>query len=292
MARRMRPANLALVLLLAGACGGKSAASRDSGSDGHPADQGTASDAGADVSPDSGDGVAADAGPFSCDPDARPEPNAGLVEAPGSGGCPAGMVPVADTPPYCIDRYEAALVVAADGSPWSPYFNPGTTAVRAVSLAGAVPQAYIDGVQAAAACAAAGKRLCTDAEWMRACRGPAGTTYPYGMPGVCNDARAVNPAVEYFGTSDPSIYTMLDNPCLDQLPQSLDRSGANPGCVTAEGAFDMMGNLHEWTADTAGTFRGGYYVDTTVNGNGCLYVTTAHAVTYWDYSIGFRFCAD
>ena len=38
----------------------------------------------------------------------------------------------------------------------------------------------------------------------------------------------------------------------------------------------MMGNLHEWTADPAGTFRGGYYVDTVINGNGCLYATTAH----------------
>jgi len=26
----------------------------------------------------------------------------------------------------------------------------------------------------------------------------------------------------------------------------------------------MMGNLHEWTADPAGTFRGGFYVDTKV----------------------------
>jgi hypothetical protein len=288
--RRMRSANiettrasawglaLGVFLAFAGACGGRSAASRDAGSD---------------VSPGGGDAAAADAGPFSCDPDARPEPNAGLVEAPGSGGCPTGMLLIPDTPPYCIDRYEAALVVAADGSPWSPYFNPGTTAVRAVSLAGAVPQAYIDELQASDACAAAGKRLCTDAEWLRACRGPAGTTYPYGdtrMPGVCNDARSVNPAVEYFGTSDASIYSMLDNPCLDQLPASLDRTGANPGCVTAEGAFDMMGNLHEWTSAPAGTFRGGYYVDTVLNGNGCLYATTAHDTSHWDYSTGFRCC--
>ena len=28
----------------------------------------------------------------------------------------------------------------------------------------------------------------------------------------------------------------------------------------------MVGNLHEWTADSEGTFRGGYYMDTTING--------------------------
>jgi len=30
-----------------------------------------------------------------------------------------------------------------------------------------------------------------------------------------------------------------------------------------------MGNLEEWTSDTAGTFRGGYYVDTTSTGFRC-----------------------
>ena len=53
---------------------------------------------------------------------------------------------------------------------------------------------------------------------------------------------------------------------------------------------DMMGNLQEWTSAPAGTLRGGYYGDTTLNGNGCLYATTAHDTTYWDYSTGFRCC--
>lgn len=188
---------------------------------------------------------------------------------------------------FCIDRYEATL----DGV--SPYWSPGATPPAAHARKDAVPQAYVSGTQAAASCAAAGKRLCTDAEWLRACRGPGQTTYPYGntrMPGVCNDARATHPAVEYFGTTDPVIYSMLGHPCLDQLPASLDRAGANPGCVTAEGVFDMMGNLHEWTAASAGTFRGGFYVDTVLNGNGCLYATTAHDATYADYSTGFRCC--
>jgi hypothetical protein len=62
--------------------------------------------------------------------------------------------------------------------------------------------------------------------------------------------------------------------------------------VSADGIFDLMGNLHEWTADPAGTFRGGFYVDTTLNGEGCLYRTTAHNTLHWDYSTGFRCCAD
>ncbi len=231
-------------------------------------------------------------GSVACDPLAAPLPNDGMVEAPGTEGCPSGMLRV-DT--FCLDRYEASLVYTADGGSFSPYHNPGMSAVRAVSIEGAVPQGYIDGDQAQAACEASGKRLCTDTEWLRACRGPNDFVYPYGdvdMLGVCNDHRAVHPAVELFGTTDPSIYSHLDNACLDQLPSSLDKAGANPGCVTSEGAYDMMGNLHEWTADPAGTFRGGYYVDTKLNGSGCLYVTTAHDTLHWDYSTGFRCCAD
>ena len=44
--------------------------------------------------------------------------------------------------------------------------------------------------------------------------------------------------------------------------------------------LDIVGKLHEWTADPKGHFRGGYYVDTWMNGHGC------------DDSTGFRCCAD
>ncbi|MFZ5445886.1 MAG: formylglycine-generating enzyme family protein [Myxococcota bacterium] len=231
-----------------------------------------------------------------CDPNVVPQPNAGLVASPGDGGCALpGMVRVST---FCIDQYEASLLEVLDGGatrPWSPYFNPGTRVLRAQSVAGAVPQGSVTQLQAAAACSGAGKRLCTDAEWLRACKGPSGTTYPYGntrQPGVCNDARSVHPAIELYGTSATWIYSHIDSPCLNQLQPGLDRAGVNAGCVSAEGVFDLMGNLHEWTADPAGTFRGGFYVDTVLNGNGCNYVTTAHTVTHWDYSTGFRCCAD
>ena len=196
---------------------------------------------------------------------------------------------------FCIDQFEASLVQWSDGGSWSPYENPGTIPVKAVAVRGAVPQGYISGDEASIACANAGKRLCTDTEWLRSCQGPSGTTYPYGDtddPGVCNDHRDEHPAVEYYGTTDSWIYSELGNACLDQLPLTVDPSGSLSGCVTAEGAYDMMGNLHEWTADPNGTFRGGYFMDTSMNGPGCLYATTAHDTAYWDYSTGFRCCAD
>jgi hypothetical protein len=229
----------------------------------------------------------------SCDPTARPMPNDGLTEEPGVDGCPAGMLRIAAAAPFCVDRFEASLEkVEADGSfsPWSPYFNPGTTKVIARSLRGAVPQGYITGEQAKTACAQAGKRLCTDTEFLRACKGPSSTTYPYGAArqnGVCNDARFMHPAVQLFGS-----VTLLASPCINQLQPGLDVTGGHSGCVTGEGAMDMMGNLHEWTADPNGTFRGGFYVDTKINGEGCLYATTAHNTQHYDYSTGFRCCAN
>ncbi|MBL8742628.1 MAG: hypothetical protein JNK04_16085, partial [Myxococcales bacterium] len=149
--------------------------------------------------------------PTTCDESAMPLPNAGLQEAPGTGGCPAGMRLVAADPPladFCVDRYEAFLVTFPDGDPVSPYFNPGTTDVMAMSAAGAVPQGYITGVQAEDACLNAGKRLCTDAEWLRACQGPSDFTYPYGdqlVVGQCNDHRDQHPVVEYFMSTDDWI---------------------------------------------------------------------------------------
>ena len=40
-----------------------------------------------------------------------------------------------------------------------------------------------------------------------------------------------------------------------------------------------------------GVFKGGYFVDAKINGNGCEYTTTAHSPDYHDYSLGFRCCA-
>lgn len=89
-----------------------------------------------------------------------------------------------------------------------------------------------------------------------------------------------------------AIAAAIAAPWSVQLPNSLAKTGSLPGCVSAEGVFDLVGNLHEWTADPAGTFRGGFYVDTKLNGPGCLYATTAHTLGHWDYSTGFRCCAE
>jgi len=218
------------------------------------------------------------------------------VDAP-SLRCPPEMTLVANR--VCVDRWEASLdEVSLDGgvSAWSPFYNPGTRRVRAVSRPDVTPQGYITGAQSQTACTNAGKRLCVLDEWLAACRGPAMLTYPYGMTYVsrrCNEGRAVHPVIQFFGTS-MGVFTSenMNNPGINMQADTVAPTGRFAGCVSPTGAFDMVGNLHEWIADPSGTFKGGFYVDARINGPGCLYTTTAHAFTYRDYSTGFRCCAD
>jgi hypothetical protein len=216
--------------------------------------------------------------------------------------CPAEMALVDGR--VCVDRWEASLVERTqDGErPWSPFapVDGYERYVRAVSMPGVTPQGYISGRQAAAACAASGKRLCAADEWEQACRGPNNTTFPYGAARrrrVCNDdVRAVHPVAEIGALLDIEAGELwrsaMNNPLINQLPNSLLPTGERGACTNGYGVFDMVGNLHEWVDDPEGTFRGGYYMDTERNGDGCRYATTAHSFKYHDYSTGFRCCMD
>jgi sulfatase modifying factor 1 len=230
-----------------------------------------------------------------------PEPVAVEEEAPPepAGPCPPEMALIKRT--VCVDRWEAHLVeVGGTGVHWSPYLSPSKAAVklRAVSEPGVVPQGYINGDEARAACAASGKRLCSVWEWETACRGPHRTLYPYGdtrMKGTCNDdGRKRHPVIEANDTlglpKDRMWYEGMRDPIINQLERTLTKTGERAECTNEYGAFDMVGNLHEWIDDPEGTFRGGFYMDTLINGEGCSYETTAHATTYADYSTGFRCC--
>jgi sulfatase modifying factor 1 len=224
-------------------------------------------------------------------------------------GCPENMVPA--TQGVCIDKYEAHMV-KEDGSAW-PYYNapaktPGAIdTLKAQSLPGVKPQGYISGVDAQKACKNAGKRLCTSEEWLAACKGgDPNRVFPYGnerIDGACNDEtiKRKHPISAAIGSSGwakdekgrtyPKGSAMGD-PRVLQHPDNLKPTGSFPQCVSPVGAFDMMGNLHEWIDDPKGTFRGGYMMDTKINRVGCDYRTVAHSFNHWDYSTGFRCCAD
>lgn len=217
-------------------------------------------------------------------------------EAPDS-PCPTDMVAVDGA--FCVDRYEASLEERVDGA-WRPAATIapiGDRVVRARSVAGVKPQAYVSADQAEAACAAAGKRLCTSPEWLAACQGPEEHTWPYGdarVDGACHDTYAGgHPVVDWFGTNE-GVWDAahMNDPGIDTQPGTLAETGSYAGCVSAWGTFDQHGNVHEWVADPEGTFRGGFFADGAINGPGCTYVTTAHDRAWSDYSTGFRCCAD
>jgi sulfatase modifying factor 1 len=220
------------------------------------------------------------------------------LAVPATMNCPSGMARIGEQ--FCVDRYEASLVEVLPGGrerAWSPYHCPQGARTRAVSRRGSVPQAYVSQIQAERACHASGKRLCTNREWMRSCQGPGRTTYPYGAAherGRCNENHARHPVVYLFGAARRYIWdgVHMNDPQLNQMPGTVALTGAFGGCTNEFGVFDMVGNLHEWTGDPDGTFRGGYYMDTRLNGDGCQYTTRAHDTSYHDYSIGFRCCAD
>ncbi len=217
----------------------------------------------------------------------------------------------AATGDFCIDRFECSIERHAPSGARRPW--PGNLPVDgleadivAVSVSGHKPQGYINLLQARVACERAGKRLCTSPEWVTACRGPGQTRYPYGnerTPDVCNDrftGQASHPVVRLFrqfaapGADPKSMWTepWLNDPRLHDLSETVSPAGAFVACTNEFGVTDMVGNLHEWVDDSNGVFRGGFFMDTRLHGEGCEYRTSVHGPKYHDYSTGFRCCAD
>ena len=119
--------------------------------------------------------------------------------------------------------------------------------------AGAVPQGYLSYYSARTACENAGKRLCTEDEWVHACRGPGYRLHPYGeqfVQGACNVNRLQHPAFVLHGNSslghlDPRLNLVFEQ---DAGPL-LRETASSPRCISpwdAQGVYDMEGNLDEW----------------------------------------------
>lgn len=191
----------------------------------------------------------------------------------------AAAVP-ADVPPvqslslgglnFKIDTFEDAIV---DG--------------KAVSAKHQVPALRVSWAQAKAACEAAGKRLCTEEEWVSACQNARaidenhngefaddqieGTAYPYGDyhdEGRCWDARDED--------KFRPVYT-----------------GELPGCATPTGVYDLTGNVEEWVGDSEKTavLLGGAF-DTTEDHARCYRRNDTFGAGYAAPRTGFRCCSN
>lgn len=209
--------------------------------------------------------------------------------------CPNEMASIEGR--FCIDRWENVVDEVNESgkvTPHSAYEGVEEKRVRARSSPGVYPQAHISRDQAENACELAGKRLCSANEWLSACKGHVATRYPYGVKhrdGYCNDHGVSPIGIRRGVATDPvRSYQTMNDPKLNRTPGSLARTGSHARCRNPEGVYDMVGNLHEWTSDPRGTFRGGYYLDTNRLGEGCDYLTDGHDRAYRDYSTGFRCC--
>jgi formylglycine-generating enzyme len=221
-----------------------------------------------------------------------------LPQANANAKCPDDMAVALGR--FCVDKFEGSLVTRGQGGKETPHphYTPPAdgTVYYARSVRGVMPQAYISAAQSQAACAASGKRLCQAVEWRAACGGSQAAAYPYGptrVAGKCHDTGTA-PMVVLFSATMKKGWGReeLNDPRLNQLAGTVAKTGDYDACVSDMGVYDMVGNLHEWTADPNGTFQGGYWLDTSQHGDGCAYRTIAHEYGYHDYSTGFRCCAD
>jgi len=251
-------------------------------------------------------------------------PPPALTAPPLVGRCGPDMVDVAGG--FCIDRYEASLVDLKLARAISPYFAPrradAKTAFeaftgtkphdapelpqppawellepfepKAISLSGVTPNGYVSGVLAARACANAGKRLCSAAEWVTACRGERNRQFPYGASyeaGACNVYREAHPATVLWGNASRNHLDPRLNLVSGATGPLLRRTGESERCRSdwgADAVFDMVGNLDEWVDEPGGAFLGGFYARATLNG--CDARVTEHPPVYFDYSTGVRCC--
>ena len=117
-----------------------------------------------------------------------------------------------------------ASQVGAASDDYAPCADSGQNCaddIYAVSVPGVTPAAFVTWFQAQAACENARKRLPSNAEWQAAVQGTPD-------PGPDDETADCN-------TSGP--------------PFNVTATGSRANCVSARGAFDMVGNLEERVAD-------------------------------------------
>jgi formylglycine-generating enzyme required for sulfatase activity len=190
-----------------------------------------------------------------------PVPAAGMA-------CPEGM------------RLVAAGAFKMGTAPGDPMMGFDEKALSSVDVAGfcidifeypnkrgVAPTSAVGFADAKRMCEAQSKRLCSEAEWEKSCKGPGGAKWPYGNG---FDANTCN-TEDDIGDS-----------------RSLSPAGRFAKCRSGFGVADLSGNVAEWTSERmikGGSFASGdYAVRCSARKNGSSFAKSSE--------VGFRCCAD
>ena len=188
--------------------------------------------------------------------------------------CPEGMAYINKLNGYCIDKYEA-YALNADGSVATPPASAANTDTliaaggKAGSAFNKTVWVYVDQTEARTACSRAGKHLCTDEEWLAAAN--LNGTY-FNLPEILS-------ASPYYCVVDSTTDCSGESPGSGSACKTgcTDDNGCPGNCKSAEGVYDMTGNVWEWTNETVG------YTSppsgTTSYWNGTIFTTSGAAGT-------------
>lgn len=150
---------------------------------------------------------------------------------------------VVEVAAYCIDAYEFP------------------------NRRGVAPMVAVAWADAKRQCESVNKRLCSEAEWEKACKGPSGARWPYGNT---FDASACN-TEDDTGEARP-----------------VSAAGKFGRCRSGYGLSDLSGNVAEWTSDKmikGGSFQSSdYAVRCSARKNGAAFAKSSE--------VGFRCCTD
>ncbi|MFQ5353195.1 MAG: formylglycine-generating enzyme family protein [Candidatus Binatia bacterium] len=130
-------------------------------------------------------------------------------------------------------------------------------------------------------CAFVGGRICTETEWLEACRGSDGRSFPYGDAFSLESCNSQSLTVSVEGREMQTAVV-----------------GSHPACEGGfTGLFDMAGNVSEWVAKCKGEyckFRGGGYMsnDPIDMFAGCRGVCAGNQKPFMSGTVGVRCCRD
>lgn len=157
---------------------------------------------------------------------------------------------------------------------------------------GAYPMIFVTWMEAGAACATLGKRLCSEDEWTFACEGEEALPYPHGYEREAGSCVIDRPHRAFDETRFRLRSSVEAEQEISRLWQG-EASGSRPRCRSPFGVYDLTGNVDEWTTSTRGggyrsILKGGYWGPVRTR---CRPSTRAHGEDFAYYQQGFRCCS-